>query len=311
MAETPSATGLRVSVVTAVRGNSGCLPGLLRALAAQNLQGGLEVVLVDNHPRPVLTRRSFHQPGLDLRVVHEAQPGLSRARNRGLAHASGDITLITDPDTRPRPTWAAALVHAMATTGADVAGGRAEPRFTDPDHHRPVSPELLQWFVPPHWPAATTALRAPYWAIGCNLALRRSAGFTFDTRLGVRGRRHLSCEELELTIRAQGDGHHVILVPDAVVDRAIHRRDLRPPAVGARAFWHGVSIARLLQLHPDADIYDSARLRDALAWARLKHITAHPAVLTDLARLSGFRLEQLRHTASRRQRGLNQEPAHA
>lgn len=86
---------LRVSVVVAVHGNVAALPGLVAAVAAQDVgSGDVEVVVVDNHARPRVPAWDGSVAG---RVVHEPRPGLSRARNAGIRAASGDYLLVTDP----------------------------------------------------------------------------------------------------------------------------------------------------------------------------------------------------------------------
>lgn len=289
----PGSARPRASVVVAVRGNVFALDGLATTLSAQEVPGGVELIVVDNHPAPVLRSGPGRLGPMACRIVHEPRPGLSRARNTGIGQARGDFVLITDPDARPEPGWARAMVRALEETGAYAAGGRVVPRFTG-STPAAVPPEVMQLFVPPLWPQTTTVLAAPYWVVGCNLAMRSSPRPWFDTRLGAAGRRHLSCEELEFTVRAERDGLRVVVVPDAVVHRAIHPADLRARAVAGRAWWHGVSIARLLAIHPDAGIYDSYRLRDALAWTRLRHLDGWRAAVTDALRIAGLHAEQVR-----------------
>ncbi|MGH3866027.1 MAG: hypothetical protein ACRDQ4_07790 [Pseudonocardiaceae bacterium] len=81
-----------------------------------------------------------------------------------------------------------------------------------------------------------------------------------DEWFGVRGRRHLSCEDVEIVIRAQRAGLGVVVAPDAVVARAIHPADRRVRALVSRAFWHGVSIARP-HVTPDAPAVSRHRRR--------------------------------------------------
>lgn len=309
---------MQVSIVVAVRGNTGALGGLVRAVRAQDYPAGdLELVMVDNHPVPVLPPGRYRLGPMPCRVVHETRPGLSRARNAGIRQARGEIVLITDADARPESDWARRMVAALGATGAYCAGGKVAPRFTG-GASVDVPADVLQLFVPPTWPRVTTELAAPYWVVGCNLAIRRSPLPQFDTRLGVTGRRHLSCEELEFTVRAQRGGHLVVVVPDAVVHRAIHPADLTTASVQGRALWHGVSVARLLAIHPGADIYDSYRLRDALAPARLRSRTGRRSAVADLARVVGLRAERLRlavaglsaHTASAEESATKEEVFH-
>lgn len=289
----PGSARPRASVVVAVRGNTAALDGLAAAVYAQEIPGGIELIVVDNHPNLVLRPGPGQLGPMACRIVHEPQPGLSRARNTGIGQARGDVVLITDPDSRPESDWAQAMVRALDETGAYAAGGRVVPCFTG-STPAAVPPDVMQLFVPPLWPQTTTGLAAPYWVVGCNLAMRRSPRPWFDTRLGVCGSRHLSCEELEFTVRAERDGLRVVVVPDAVVHRAIHPADLRARAVAGRAWWHGVSIARLLAIHPGAGIYDSYRLRDALTWARLRHQDGRRVVVADALRIAGLYTERIR-----------------
>lgn len=281
------------SVVVAVRGETASLESLAAAVWAQEVEGGIELIVVDNHRDPVLRPGPGRLGPMPCLIIHEPRAGLSRARNAGIGQARGEVILITDPDARPAPGWAGGMLRALEESGAYAAGGRVVPRFTA-ENPAQVPAELMQLFVPPRWPRETTELAAPYWVVGCNLALRSDPRPWFDTRLGVAGRRHLSCEELELTVRAQRDGLRVVVVPDAVVHRAIHPADLRARAVAGRAWWHGVSVARLLAIHPDAGIYDSYRLRDALAWARLRRRAGRRGAAADVLRIAGLRVERLR-----------------
>lgn len=285
---------MQVSIVVAVWGNTGALGGLTTAVRAQDYPAeDLELVVVDNHPAPVLPPGPFRLGAISCWVVHEPRPGLSRARNTGIRQAHGEIVLITDPDARPEPDWARRMAAALDATGAYCAGGKVVPYFTG-GAAADVPDDVLQLFVPPTWPRDTTELAAPYWVVGCNLAIRQNPLPQFDTRLGVTSRRHLSCEEVEFTVRAQHSGLLVVIVPDAVVHRAIHPSDLTPAAVRGRSLWHGVSVARLLAIHPIADIYDSYRLHEALAPARLRSRTSRRAAVVDLVRVAGLRAERLR-----------------
>ncbi|MGN0853960.1 MAG: glycosyltransferase family 2 protein [Kiritimatiellia bacterium] len=56
-----------------------------------------------------------------IRVVHQANRGVSAARNRGLDLATGEIILFMDPDDLVGPEWMTALVKGIA--GVDLAWG--------------------------------------------------------------------------------------------------------------------------------------------------------------------------------------------
>ncbi|SFE08810.1 Glycosyltransferase, GT2 family [Actinopolyspora alba] len=281
------------NIVVAVRGNHRELAGLLRHIAAQDFTGRIEVILVDNHRRRRISPSVLVEAGLAGTVVHEPRPGLSRARNTGVEHVTGEFVLFTDPDSRPHPGWASALIRALTETGAYCAGGRVVPRFVGFSEPPALEPGLAQFFVPPDWPSEPCELRPPFWLVGCNLATRSMPRPVFDERLGVRPWRHLSCEDLELTVRTEHAGLGVVVAPDAIARRAIHAADVRLPRLLARGFWHGVSVARLRRRHPRAVIYDSVRLSDVLGAVPREHWRT---VATHLARITGWRLETLRPT---------------
>ncbi len=277
------------SIVIAVRGNIPHLIGLLRRLAAQDHAGPLEVVVVDNHRQPRIPSKLLVEFGLSGTVVHEPRAGLSRARNTGIRHVTGEFVLFTDPDARPTRGWVRCLVGALVSTGAYCAGGRVEPRA--PEITARWEPGIAQFFLPPAWPERTCWLREPYWLLGCNLATRSEPRPVFDEQLGVRPRWHLSCEDLDLVARAEHAGLGVVVAPDAVVHRAIHAADVRLHRLVLRGFGHGISIARLRRRHPGAAVYDSARVRELLGSVPRGHWRTAAA---HLARICGWRLETRR-----------------
>lgn len=68
-----------------------------------------EVIIVDNRPEgaPCVTL-----PG--VRVVRETRPGISAARNRGLAEATGEVIAFTDDDVEVDRRWLRALGERFA-----------------------------------------------------------------------------------------------------------------------------------------------------------------------------------------------------
>jgi len=94
----------------------------LRGLAALQYEP-FEVVLVDNAPVTDLTEKAARAEfGNDPRVryVREPRPGLSCARNRGVAEAAGEIVAFTDDDVRIDPWWLDGIVRGFQQT-EDVA----------------------------------------------------------------------------------------------------------------------------------------------------------------------------------------------
>ena len=82
-----------------------------------------EVLIVDNGLDPETTGALAKEFG--ARYVHEPLPGLDRARNRGVAEASGDVLLCTDDDVEVHPSWATALPVLRRSPGHGCRWARA------------------------------------------------------------------------------------------------------------------------------------------------------------------------------------------
>lgn len=100
---------MRISLIIATLGRAEELERLFRSLHAQQY-GRLECLVVDQNPDdrlvPLLTRWGAVLPLRHLRCA----PGLSRARNFGLEHVTGDIIAFPDDDCWYPP----GLLHSVA-----------------------------------------------------------------------------------------------------------------------------------------------------------------------------------------------------
>lgn len=102
---------LTTSVVICTRDRPDHLRSALAAVVRAH--GVTEIIVVDNAPSTPATRdvvESFD----GVHYVVEPVPGLDRARNRGLAVATGDVIAFTDDDTEVDARWAIALAEAFA-----------------------------------------------------------------------------------------------------------------------------------------------------------------------------------------------------
>jgi glycosyltransferase involved in cell wall biosynthesis len=208
-----------VSVVVPAFNESKHIAGQLRALAAQDYEGDVEVIVADNGSTDGtadVARRVGTEVLPSLRVIDASErPGPSVARNAGSRAASGDLVLFCDADDVADPGWVRAMVAALET--AAVVGGRLEVEALN-------EPRLLAWRSPPaqtHLPRAEGYL--PF-AMGSNMGIRadllRKLG-GFDEGLDRSG------EEPELCWRAQLAGEDLVFAPDAVVHYRL-RSGLRP-----------------------------------------------------------------------------------
>ncbi len=107
-----------VSIVIATRERAEQLAICLRTIATLDYPC-YEIIVVDNAPKTNATEDVIKRDFGDLhnlRYVREDQPGLSIARNRGLAEAKGEIVAITDDDVRVDSRWLRALVRVFDST---------------------------------------------------------------------------------------------------------------------------------------------------------------------------------------------------
>jgi hypothetical protein len=161
-----------------------------------------EVIVVIDHNDDLLRRVREAWPEV---LVSREPPGLSGARNTGVAVASGAIVAFLDDDAVAEPRWLELLAAAYADPDVLAAGGTVEPAW--PDRRPP-------WFPPEYdWVVGCTHCGMPRHAgpvrnlVGANMSLRR------DVLLEVGGFRHgigrvgstpVDCEETEPCIRAHG-----------------------------------------------------------------------------------------------------------
>ena len=195
-----------------------------------------EVVVVANGPRA----RRAEPPTLPpmVRLVGQPRPGVSAARNRGVAESAGEIVAFTDDDAAPAPGWLRAIAgrfaaepDAAAVTGLVLPGELETPAqvwFEDSGNafrqrYRPASfaggPHVVRDRLADD-PSAPHAIYAmgPF-GTGCNLAVRRGVLQRlggFDRALGP-GTPTRAGEDLLLLLRLLAGGGRLAYEPSAVV----------------------------------------------------------------------------------------------
>jgi glycosyltransferase involved in cell wall biosynthesis len=114
---------VRVSVVIPARDAEAMIGRTVAAVAAQELDGGFEVVVVDDGSTDA-TAENARAAG--ARVVSNTTPlGPADARNGGVAATDAELIAFTDADCVPAPGWLRAGVAALEQ--ADLVQGRVEP----------------------------------------------------------------------------------------------------------------------------------------------------------------------------------------
>ncbi|MFN3513203.1 MAG: glycosyltransferase family 2 protein [Phenylobacterium sp.] len=218
---------MRVSVVICTRNRAASLDRTLGSLAAMGAPAGTpwELVIVDNGGTDATPEVvAGHVGALPVRRVFEPEPGLSNARNRGVAEARGDYIVWTDDDVIVQPGWLSAYLHAFETfPEAAVFGGKVTPSLEAPTPDWfSQNRDLLAFLIAERdfgaEPVTLDAAehRLPF---GANFAIRgaEQRAHRYDPDLGVGPGRNRSGEETAVIRAILAEGARGVWIPDAEV----------------------------------------------------------------------------------------------
>jgi hypothetical protein len=225
---------------------------------AASATGGIEIVVVDNGSTDgtAAVAAAWCAEAPEWRtLVTEPTPGLSRARNRGVAEARGEVVLFIDDDALAPRGWVAAHLAPYARDERVVAvGGPIALRW--PEGRPPwLAPGLDHWFSALDHGDRARPFPPPHGPYGTNMSVRRSALAAatppgdcgpFGERLGRRGRSLVSGEEGDLFERLWTAGGHIAYEPAALVLHAVTPDRLRRRWVLRRGWAQGRTNARRL-----------------------------------------------------------------
>lgn len=227
------------------------LEGLQRCLEAIRLQvpTPLEIFVVVND-NPTLAR-SIAELIDGIKILENARPGVSHARDLGSSAATADLLAFVDDDAVPHPGWLAALIEPFDDGNVMMTSGYIEPLWAT---KRPRwFPDEFLWVVGCSYrglPGNGATLRNP---IGASMAIRRSvveATGSFESNLGRIGTDGSGCEETEFAIRAHRlqPGGTVIHVTESIVDHTVPARRTSLTYFLRRCWREGRSKAILVEL---------------------------------------------------------------
>jgi glycosyltransferase involved in cell wall biosynthesis len=230
-------------------------------------EGDVEIIVIDNAPRDNTLAEALERlpdnPRRPVRRVVEPVPGLSRARNRALDVASGEIIAFTDDDAVAEPQWLRMLASGFGAA-PDVA---AVSGLTIPAE---IETQAQDWaerfnglnggrgFARQEYRVGQLAGRHPLYPFptigaGVNMAFRRDVlrelgGFcpTLGVGTGTGGGEDTAIMAEVLLAR-----HAIVYEPGAVV-RHLHRRDEAGLRTQMRGYGIGVTayLSWCLHKHP-------------------------------------------------------------
>jgi len=113
------------SVVIASRNRAALLRACLDRLAAQSAKGQFDVVVVDNGSTDdtAAAVTAAAAAGVPVRRLYVDEPNRGKARNAGIAAATGDAVIFCDDDTLPPAGWVEAHLAAQASSPRAVVSG--------------------------------------------------------------------------------------------------------------------------------------------------------------------------------------------
>jgi glycosyltransferase involved in cell wall biosynthesis len=209
-----------------------------------------ELILVVDHCPELAARAGALLPGVRV-VASRGLPGLSGARNTGVAEAHSSILAFLDDDAVADPYWTRRLLACYSNQHVLGVGGSIQPRW---DARRPVwFPAEFDWVIGCSYRGMPQERSPVRNFLGANMSFRREVlvsdgGFRSD--LGrSRGRRPLGCEETELCIRALAENPESVLLyePDATVRHRVPRQRATWSYFRARCFAEGLSKAAMVR----------------------------------------------------------------
>lgn len=265
----------------------------LRSVLAQDDLAALveEIAVVDNDPQGSAraTVERLRQDGCPILYVHAPEPGVSNARNAGLAATHAPLVAFLDDDEEAPRHWLAGLHAAHSDFAADVTFGPVRGRA---DAAGGWKRAYLERFFSREGPAESGLIDTAY---GCgNSMMTRATALVgpapFDVRANETGG-----EDDRLFEALQAEGRRFAWAADAWVwEHAPQSRQTARYAL-ARAFGYGQTPAQI-----------AARAHDWPSVAKWMAVGAVQAVMFGLAALAlaPLGLERALPFADRAARGL-------
>jgi glycosyltransferase involved in cell wall biosynthesis len=230
LAKTP-----RVSVVVCTFNGAETLEQCLRALLAINYPN-YEIIVVDDGSTDCTSEILKRFEG--IRVIHQSNHGLSKARNVGQSVATGEIVAYTDSDCFPDPDWLSYLVYQLQCSDASAVGG---PNLAPEDGWLAACVAAAPGQPMHVLESNQVAEHIP----GCNMAIRRQALVAIN---GFDNQYRKAGDDVDVCWRLQQAGYWITFAPGAFVWH--HRRQTIRAYLRQQA-GYGEAEALLRFKHPD------------------------------------------------------------
>jgi GT2 family glycosyltransferase len=267
-----------VSLIICTRNRPKQLATCLRAVAMLRPPPE-ELIVVSNSPSDKATEAVVREFS-DIRYLVEPKPGLSAARNAGIAVASGEVIAFTDDDVEVTENWISRIKRALADQNLMAMSGLMLPRELETEAQVAFQSRRKRGIPLPFRPLTFDSAffedwrsrGVPCWLIGAgaNMAFRRQVfdhvGL-FDERLGAGA---AGCsEDSEMWYRILARGYNCRYDPACVV-RHSHRRTVEEARSQAFLYMRGHVMALVVQAVEHRHLGNLVRLFAKLPWYYLQ-----------------------------------------
>ncbi len=275
---------MELSLIISTYNNAKSLERTLASVAQQDADKSIwECVVVNNNCTDDTAERvaefAKSNPELNIRLVDEAQQGLSFGRNRGIAESKGQILVFIDDDETINEGFVSAYLDLFRNHGAFVAAGVLKVCY---DTARPkwMSHYTEKMIANPFsLGGEITTISSKIVPTGGNMAFNREIFRlygNFDTNLGRRGSELFGGEENDLFDRIRDLGERVFYTPHAIAYHHIADHKLTADYFDRLSYCVGVSKRLRAEKRDCVD----ALLRDELAKRRYTWLLAMFYTLT-------------------------------
>jgi hypothetical protein len=123
---------VEISVIIPTYNRPVYLPRAIASCVAQRVDAAFEIIIVDNNPEGsarAQVAEIAQTSAIPICYVHEQRPGISHARNTGVAASSARYIVFLDDDEEADPGWLAAHRATMRRFAADIVFGAVHASF--------------------------------------------------------------------------------------------------------------------------------------------------------------------------------------
>ena len=282
-----------ISVIVATRNRRAALEQFLKSAHGFTAEPEWELVVVNNGSSDgtdvLLASAAVNLP---LVLIEERQRGKSRALNKAMSQARGEILLFTDDDVVPDGQWLTALYRAAVEyPAANVFGGRilvdqrSVPKWVVDSYNLKTiltsEQDLgddMQWFGADQYP------------VGPNLAVRRRAlennRCEWPVNLGPGTKIPLGDERAFLMQVSPPRARDRLYVPASIVRHNVVGREIKLANAATRCFLGGFA-AGLIDKHHGRRAPQRDGKIPSLLWQRYRRSASACELICSVARAAG------------------------